>query len=44
MWANLRCDVYRMTEYKVRELNTVGEIDSSLHLGPGKPDPRCKQF
>ena len=21
MWANLRCDVYRMTEYKVRELS-----------------------
>ena len=44
IWANLRCDVYRMTEYKVRELNTIGEIDTSLHLGPGKPDPRCKQF
>ena len=44
IWANLRCDVYRMTEYKVRELNIVGEIDTSLHLGPGKPDPRCKQF
>lgn len=44
MWANLRCDVYRMTEYKVRELKALGEIDTSLHLGPGKPDPRCKQF
>ena len=44
MWANLRCDVYRMTEYKVRELKTLGKIDTTLHLGPGKPDPRCKQF
>lgn len=44
IWSKLRCDVYRITEYKVRELNFQGEINTSAYSGPGRPDTRCKQF
>ena len=44
MWSRLRCDVYRMTEYKLREFKILGEASSPLYSTPRSPDSRCKQL
>ena len=44
MWSRLRCDVYRKTEYKLREFKLLGEADSPLYSTPRRPDSRCKQL
>ena len=44
IWSRLRCDVYRMTEYKLREFKMLGEVDFNRSSAPGRPDPRCKQL
>lgn len=43
-WSRLRCDVYRMWEYKLREMRISGPYSSSEQSGPGSPDPRVPQF
>jgi len=43
-WSRLRCDVYRMWEYKLREIRITGRLPSKRPVGPGHPDPRVPQF
>jgi len=43
-WSRLRCDVYRLWEYKLREMRMSGSYSSSEQSGPGSPDPRVPQF
>ena len=43
MWSNLRCLVYRITDYKIYELRNLGELSYSIDHGPGEPDSRCEQ-
>jgi hypothetical protein len=43
-WSRLRCDVYRLWEYKLREMRISGPYSSSEQSGPGSPDPRVPQF
>ena len=43
-WSRLRCDVYRIWEYKLREMRITGRMPMEGHAGPGKPDPRVPQY
>ena len=44
VWARLRSDVMRIIEYKRREIEITGRLPTSRFYGPGRPDPRVKQF
>jgi hypothetical protein len=43
-WARLRCDVYRLSEYKLREMRITGRLPTKRPEGPGRPDPRVRQY
>jgi glycosyltransferase involved in cell wall biosynthesis len=43
-WSRLRCDVYRLREYKLREIRITGRLPLKRPNGPGKPDPRVPQY
>jgi glycosyl transferase family 2 len=43
-WSRLRCDVYRLWEYKVREIRITGRLPPKRPSGPGQPDPRVPQY
>lgn len=43
-WSRLRCDVYRIWEYKLREIRITGRLPLKRPAGPGQPDPRVPQF
>lgn len=43
-WSRLRCDVYRMAEYKLREIRLTGRLPLKRSIGPGQPDPRVPQY
>lgn len=43
-WARLRSDVYRLWEYKLREIAITGRLPVRQAAGGGKPDPRVQQF
>ncbi|MFT3755239.1 MAG: glycosyltransferase family 2 protein [Pseudoxanthomonas sp.] len=43
-WSRLRCDVYRLWEYKLREIRITGRLPLKRPAGPGKPDPRVPQY
>jgi hypothetical protein len=43
-WSRLRCDVYRLWEFKLREMRMSGPYSSTEQSGPGAPDPRVPQF
>jgi glycosyltransferase involved in cell wall biosynthesis len=42
-WSRLRSDVYRLWEYKLREIRITGRVPRRRLTGPGKPDPRVSQ-
>ena len=42
-WSRLRCDVYRLWEYKLREIRITGRLPLKRPNGPGTPDPRVRQ-
>lgn len=43
-WSRLRSDVYRLWEYKLREIRLTGRVPVKRASGPGQPDPRVPQF
>ncbi|UXI66386.1 glycosyltransferase family 2 protein [Tahibacter amnicola] len=43
-WSRLRCEVYRMTEYKVREIFLRGRLPVQCAHGVGDADPRVAQY
>lgn len=43
-WSRLRSDVYRIWEYKLREIRISGRVPMRRAAGPGQPDARVKQF
>lgn len=43
-WSRLRADVYRLWEYKLREIRITGRLPLKRPSGPGQPDPRVPQF
>lgn len=43
-WARMRCEVYRLIEYKRREIKLTGRIPAKRPHGPGSPDPRVLQY
>lgn len=43
-WSRLRCDVYRLREYKLREIRISGRLPARRPVGPGQPDPRVQQY
>lgn len=43
-WSRLRCDVYRLWEYKLREIRITARLPLKRPNGPGKPDPRVPQY
>ena len=43
-WSRLRCDVYRLWEYKLREIRITGRLPLQRPTGPGQPDPRVRQY
>ena len=43
-WSRLRCDVYRLWEYKLREMRITGQLPRKRPCGPGKPDPRVREY
>lgn len=43
-WARLRSDVMRLIEYKRREMEMTGRLPVKRFYGPGKPDPRVRQY
>lgn len=44
VWARLRSDVFRLIEYKRKEMELTGCLPAKRYYGPGKPDPRVQQF
>lgn len=44
VWSRLRCDVYRLREYKLREMRLTGRLPLRKTSGLGKPDPRVRQY
>ena len=36
-WSRLRCDVYRLWEYKLREIRITGRLPLKRSAGPGSP-------
>lgn len=43
-WSRLRCDVYRLCEYKLREMRITGRLALNRPSGPGQADPRVPQY
>jgi len=43
-WSRLRSDVYRLWEYKFREIQLTGRLPMRRASGSGQPDPRVPQF
>ena len=43
-WARLRTDVIRLIEYKRKEIEITGRLPLKRFYGPGRPDPRIKQY
>ena len=43
-WSRLRTDVYRLWEYKLREIRLMGRLPVQWPPGPGQPDPRVRQY
>jgi glycosyltransferase involved in cell wall biosynthesis len=43
-WSRLRSDVYRIWEYKLREIRMTGRLPAKRPKGPGQPDLRVEQF
>ncbi|MGE0082093.1 MAG: glycosyltransferase family 2 protein [Thiohalomonadaceae bacterium] len=43
-WARLRSDVYRLWEYKLREIALTGRPPAKRPSGPGQPDSRVRQY
>lgn len=43
-WSRLRTDVYRLWEYKLREMRLTGRLPVQRPAGPGRPDPRVRQY
>jgi glycosyltransferase involved in cell wall biosynthesis len=43
-WSRLRCDVYRLWEYKLKEIAITGRLPSKRSAAVGRPDPRVRQF
>lgn len=43
-WSRLRSDVYRLWEYKLREIRITGRVPLKRVHGPGTPDPRVPQY
>jgi glycosyltransferase involved in cell wall biosynthesis len=43
-WSRLRCDVYRLWEYKLREIRITKRLPAKRPVGPGEPDPRVPQY
>lgn len=43
-WSRLRSDVYRLWEYKLREITLTGRVPTKRLCGPGQPDPRVRQY
>jgi glycosyltransferase involved in cell wall biosynthesis len=44
VWSRLRTDVYRLWEYKLREIRLTGRLPMKQPAGPGQPDPRVRQY
>lgn len=42
-WSRLRSDVYRLWEYKLREIALTGRLPARRPKGAGQPDPRIEQ-
>jgi glycosyltransferase involved in cell wall biosynthesis len=42
--ARLWCDVYRLIEYKKREIELTGRLPVTRRYGAGQPDPRVPQY
>jgi len=43
-WSRLRSDVYRLWDYKLREIRITGRLPLKRPCGPGQPDARVAQF
>ena len=43
-WARLRSDVYRLLDYKLREIQLTGRLPAKRVFGSGQPDPRVQQY
>ena len=43
-WSRLRCDVYRLWEYKLREIRITGRLPLKRPSGQGQPDLRVPQY
>lgn len=43
-WSRLRSDVYRLWEYKLKEITLTGRIPGRRVSGPGHPDSRVEQY
>jgi hypothetical protein len=43
-WSRLRCDVYRLWEYKLKEIQLTGRLPVEVPQGPGRPDARVPQY
>lgn len=43
-WSRLRCDVYRLQEYKLREMRITGRMPIKTSRSAGSPDPRVPQY
>ncbi|HZP66809.1 MAG TPA: glycosyltransferase family 2 protein [Rudaea sp.] len=43
-WARLRADVYRLWEYKLREIRLTGRLPMETVRPTGKPDHRVQQY
>jgi hypothetical protein len=43
-WARLRSDVFRLIEYKRKEIEVTGRLPVKRYYGAGNPDERVKQF
>ncbi|MEB3330047.1 MAG: glycosyltransferase family 2 protein [Candidatus Sericytochromatia bacterium] len=44
MWSRLRADVYRLWEYKLREIQLTGRLPQPRPRGPGAPDRRVESY
>lgn len=44
IWARLRVDIKRHTEYKIKEIGMTGQFPEKLLGGSGEPDRRVRQF
>lgn len=44
IWSRLRCDVYRLWEYKRFEIEKTGRLPAKIPAHPGQPDSRVPFF